>query len=161
MAFLTAYCSLRTLAGLTAGQRLLVHAATGGVGLAAVQLARYWGADVFATASPSKWGMLRDLGFDEAHVASSRTCDFAAAFLDATAGAGVDVVLNSLAGEFVDAALGLLPRGGQFVELGKIGLRDPQQVLGRASGRPLPAFRPHPRGSRRHPGHAVRTRLDV
>jgi amino acid adenylation domain-containing protein len=128
VAFLTAYCSLRTLAGLTAGQRLLVHAATGGVGLAAVQLARYWGADVFATASPPKWGMLRDLGFDEAHVASSRTCDFASAFLDATAGAGVDVVLNSLAGEFVDASLALLPRGGQFVELGKIGLRDPQQV---------------------------------
>jgi amino acid adenylation domain-containing protein len=128
VAFLTAYCSLRTLAGLTAGQRLLVHAATGGVGLAAVQLARYWGAEVFATASPPKWGMLRDLGFDDAHVANSRTCDFASAFLDATAGAGVDVVLNSLAGEFVDAALDLLPRGGQFIELGKTGIRDPQQI---------------------------------
>jgi amino acid adenylation domain-containing protein len=128
VAFLTAYCSLRTLAGLTAGQRLLVHAATGGVGLAAVQLARYWGAEVFATASPPKWGMLRDLGFDDAHIANSRTCDFASAFLDATAGAGVDVALNSLAGEFVDATLRLLPRGGHFIELGKTVIRDPQQI---------------------------------
>ncbi|MFI1160781.1 amino acid adenylation domain-containing protein [Streptomyces sioyaensis] len=126
--FLTAYHCLRTLAPLTSGQRLLVHAATGGVGLAAIQLARYWGAEVFATASPQKWGTLRDLGFDGDHMANSRTCDFASAFLDVTGGAGADVVLNSLAGEFVDASLRLLPHGGHFIELGKTDIRDPQEI---------------------------------
>ncbi|MGW1058238.1 amino acid adenylation domain-containing protein [Micromonospora rubida] len=126
--FLTAYCALRRLAGVAPGQRVLVHAATGGVGLAAVQLARHAGAEVFATASPAKWGTLRDLGFDEAHLASSRTCDFADKFRAATAGEGVDVVLDSLAGEFVDASLDLLPHGGHFIELGKTDVRDPEQV---------------------------------
>ncbi|MFG2863471.1 amino acid adenylation domain-containing protein [Streptomyces sioyaensis] len=126
--FLTAYHCLRTLAPLASGQRLLVHAATGGVGLAAIQLARYWGAEVFATASPQKWGTLRDLGFDGAHMANSRTCEFASAFLDATGGVGVDVVLNSLAGESVDASLRLLPHGGHFIELGKTDIRDPQEI---------------------------------
>ncbi|MGW7489004.1 amino acid adenylation domain-containing protein [Streptomyces sp. NPDC054786] len=126
--FLTAHHCLRTLATLTSGQRLLVHAATGGVGLAAIQLARYWGAEVFATAGPQKWGTLRDLGFGDDHMANSRTCDFASAFLEATGGAGVDVVLNSLAGESVDASLRLLPHGGHFIELGKTDIRDPQQM---------------------------------
>ena len=58
------------------------------------------------------------------HIASSRTLDFDERFLEATAGRGVDVVLNSLAGEFVDASLRLLPRGGRFVEMGKTDIRD-------------------------------------
>ena len=53
-----------------------MHAASGGVGMAAVQLARYLGAEVFGTASPGKWGVLRALGLDEAHIASSRTLEF-------------------------------------------------------------------------------------
>ena len=79
-AFLTAYYGLVDLAGLRPGERVLVHAATGGVGMAAVQLARYLGAEVFATASPSKWETLRSMGFDEAHIASSRTLSSGSAF---------------------------------------------------------------------------------
>ena len=89
--------------GCGAGERVLVHAATGGVGIAAIQLARHLGAEVFVTASPGKWALLRALGFDEAHIASSRTLEFGEKFLGVTGGEGVDVVLDSLAGELVDA----------------------------------------------------------
>ena len=110
VAFLTAHYGLVDLAALQPGERVLVHAATGGVGMAAVQLARHLGAEVFVTASPAKWGVLRELGFDEAHIASSRSLEFRERFLAATDGRGMDVVLNSLAGEFVDASLDLLGR---------------------------------------------------
>ncbi|WP_253891158.1 zinc-binding dehydrogenase [Actinokineospora diospyrosa] len=70
--------------------------------MAAVQLARHRGAEVFATASPGKWDTLRAMGIDDDHIASSRTVEFEQRFLDATGGRGVDVVLNSLAREFVD-----------------------------------------------------------
>ncbi|MFG3702655.1 SDR family NAD(P)-dependent oxidoreductase [Micromonospora sp. NPDC047620] len=126
--FLTAYHGLVNLARLRAGESVLVHAAAGGVGMAAVQLARHLGADVYATASPGKWPALRAMGVPDDHLASSRTLDFEAAFLAATDGRGVDVVLDSLAREFVDASLRLLPRGGRFVEMGKTDLRDPDQV---------------------------------
>ncbi|WP_405826869.1 SDR family NAD(P)-dependent oxidoreductase [Streptomyces sp. NBC_00838] len=124
VAFLTAYYSLVRLADLRPGERVLIHAGAGGVGMAAVQLARHLGADVFATAHPSKWETLRGLGLPDSRIASSRDLDFRTAFLGATDGAGVDVVLNSLAGEFVDASLELLPRGGRFIEMGKTDLRD-------------------------------------
>ncbi|GAA4232332.1 hypothetical protein GCM10022254_31910 [Actinomadura meridiana] len=127
-AFVTAYYALSDLAGLRSGESLLVHAATGGVGMAAVQLARYWGAEVFGTASPGKWDALRGLGFDEERIASSRSAEFESRFSEATGGAGVDVVLDSLAGELVDASLRLLPRGGRFIEMGKTDVRDPDQV---------------------------------
>ncbi|MEU9993691.1 SDR family NAD(P)-dependent oxidoreductase [Streptomyces sp. NPDC048045] len=126
--FLTAYHGLVDLAGLTAGERVLIHAAAGGVGMAAVQLARRLGAEVYGTASPGKWGALHALGLDDAHLASSRTLDFETAFAAATEGRGMDVVLDSLAGEFVDASLRLLPHGGRFVEMGKTDLRDPSRV---------------------------------
>jgi acyl transferase domain-containing protein/NADPH:quinone reductase-like Zn-dependent oxidoreductase/NADP-dependent 3-hydroxy acid dehydrogenase YdfG len=126
--YLTAYHALVDLAGLRRGESLLVHAAAGGVGIAAVRLARHLGAEVFGTAGQDKWDTLRSLGIDDDHLESSRTVDFEKRFLDATDGAGVDVVLNSLAGEFVDASLRLLPRGGRFVEMGKTDLRDAGQV---------------------------------
>ncbi|QCX80415.1 Erythronolide synthase, modules 1 and 2 [Streptomyces sp. YIM 121038] len=126
--FLTAYYALRDLADLQAGQSLLVHAAAGGVGMAAVQLARHFGAEVYGTASAGKWDVLRGLGVEDSRIASSRTLDFEAAVLAASDGRGVDVVLNSLAREFVDASLRLLPRGGRFVEMGKTDLRDPEAV---------------------------------
>ncbi|MFI6643900.1 SDR family NAD(P)-dependent oxidoreductase, partial [Streptomyces sp. NPDC050504] len=126
--YLTAYYALADLAELRAGQRLLIHAATGGVGMAATQLARHWGAEVFGTASAPKWPVLREQGYDEAHLANSRTLDFERSFLDATGGAGMDVVLDSLAHEFVDASLRLLPRGGRFVEMGKTDVRDADEV---------------------------------
>ena len=136
--FLTALYALHDLAGLRAGERLLVHAATGGVGMAAVQLARHLGVEVFATASPGKWPALAGMGFDEAHIASSRTAEFRERFLEATGGAGVDVVLDCLAGELIDASLDLLPRGGRFVEMGKTDVRDAGEV---ATAHPDVAYR--------------------
>ncbi|MFL6130218.1 MAG: SDR family NAD(P)-dependent oxidoreductase, partial [Mycobacteriales bacterium] len=126
--FLTAYHGLVDLAGLRRGERLLVHAAAGGVGMAAVQLARHLGAEVYATASPPKWDAVRALGVVDEQIASSRDLTFQDRFLAATGGAGVDVVLNALAGEFVDASLALLPRGGRFLEMGKADIRDPDVV---------------------------------
>ncbi|MEU4905544.1 SDR family NAD(P)-dependent oxidoreductase [Streptomyces sp. NPDC022067] len=122
--FLTAYYGLVDLAGLGSGESVLVHAAAGGVGMAAVQLARHMGAEVWATASPAKWGVLRELGLEDDHIASSRDLEFEGRFLAATGGRGVDVVLNSLAGEFVDASLRVLADGGRFLELGKTDVRE-------------------------------------
>ncbi|MEU6609209.1 SDR family NAD(P)-dependent oxidoreductase [Streptomyces shenzhenensis] len=123
MVFLTAYFSLKDLAGTGPGDRVLIHAAAGGVGMAATQLARHLGAEVFATASPGKWDVLRSCGFDDAHIASSRSLDFANTFLTATHGHGMTVIVNSLAGDFVDASLRLLPEGGRFLELGMTDVR--------------------------------------
>ncbi|MEU0940450.1 SDR family NAD(P)-dependent oxidoreductase [Embleya sp. NPDC005971] len=127
-AFLTAYYGLCDLGRVGAGDRVLIHAAAGGVGMAAVQIARQLGAEVFGTASPGKWGTLRELGLDDAHISSSRTLDFEKNFLAATDGRGVDLVLNSLAREFVDASLRLMPGGGRFVDMGKTDIRHPEQV---------------------------------
>ncbi|MFH8386126.1 SDR family NAD(P)-dependent oxidoreductase [Kitasatospora sp. NPDC018058] len=128
VAFATAYYGLRDLARVTAGESLLVHAASGGVGMAALQLARHWGVEVYGTASSGKWPVLREQGLDEAHLASSRDLDFEEHFRTATGGKGVDVVLNSLAREFVDASLRLLADGGRFIEMGKTDIRDPEEV---------------------------------
>ncbi|KIG15385.1 Malonyl CoA-acyl carrier protein transacylase [Enhygromyxa salina] len=128
LVFLTAYYAFVDLSELAAGERVLIHAATGGVGMAATQLARHLGADVFGTASPPKWSTLRALGFDDAHIANSRTLEFEQGFLEATGGEGVDVVLNALAHDFVDASLRLLPRGGRFLEMGKTDVRDSEGV---------------------------------
>ena len=126
--FATAFFALRRLADVQPGQSVLIHAATGGVGMAAVQLARHWGLEVFATASTPKWDTLRAMGFDDDHIGDSRTLDFEKKFLTITGGHGVDVVLDSLAGDFVDASLRLLPRGGHFLEMGKTDMRDPATV---------------------------------
>ncbi|QFY07528.1 SDR family NAD(P)-dependent oxidoreductase [Nonomuraea phyllanthi] len=123
-AFLTAYYALRDLAAIRRGESLLLHAAAGGVGQAALQLARHWGVEVYGTASSGKWATLRGQGLDDDHLASSRSLDFEERFRAATGGRGVDVVLNSLAGEFVDASARLLAPGGRFIEMGKTDIRD-------------------------------------
>ncbi|ASQ92837.1 type I polyketide synthase [Streptomyces sp. 11-1-2] len=137
-AFLTAYYGLADLAGLRAGEKLLLHAATGGVGLAALQLARHWRADVYATAGPTKWHALRERGFDDRHIASSRTLDFEEGFR--AAAGSIDVVLNSLAGDFVDASLRLLAPGGRFIDMGRTDVRDPEEVGARYPGVVYRAF---------------------
>ncbi|WP_050514847.1 type I polyketide synthase [Streptomyces rimosus] len=117
-AYLTAWYALRHLARLRPGERVLIHSASGGTGLAAVHLARACGAEVLATAgSDKKRAFLRELGIS--HVLDSRTLDFAGQVRDLTAGRGVDVVLNSLTGPAQTAGLDLLAHQGRFVELGK------------------------------------------
>jgi polyketide synthase 12 len=132
VAFLTAWYGLVDLAGLGSGDTVLVHAATGGVGRAAVQIARHLGAEVYATASPAKHGLLEEMGIDEAHRASSRDLGFEGKFRAATGGRGVDVVLNSLADEFTDASLRLLAGEGRFLEMGKTDIRQDPGVWYRA-----------------------------
>ena len=118
--FVTAALSFH-LAGLKAGERVLIHAGAGGVGLAAIQLARAAGAEVFATASAPKQAHLRSLGVK--HVFDSRRTRFGQEILDATGGEGVHVVLNSLTGEgFIEASLSCLAPGGRFVELARLGI---------------------------------------
>jgi acyl transferase domain-containing protein len=125
--FVTAGYALRHLARLASGERVLLHAAAGGVGMAAVQLAQQAGAEIFATAgSPQKRRLLRSLGIR--HVMDSRSLDFVGEVRRITGGGGVDVVLNSLAGEFPRASLSLLNPGGRFVEIGKIDILNEQEV---------------------------------
>lgn len=128
IAFTTAYYALHDLAGVQPGRTVLVHAAAGGVGMAAVSLALHAGADVLATASPAKHDSVRARGLPADRVRSSRTSGFADAFLDLTHGRGVDVVLNSLTGPLLEETTRLVAAGGVIVELGKADLRDPDSV---------------------------------
>ena len=116
-AFVSAALSYE-LSGLEPGDRVLIHAGAGGVGLAAIQLAQAAGAEVFTTASAPKQGYVRAMGVS--HVFNSRQTDFGNEILEVTGGAGVDVVLNSLTSEgFIDASLSCLAQGGRFVELAR------------------------------------------
>ncbi|WP_077089111.1 type I polyketide synthase [Mycobacterium rhizamassiliense] len=138
--FTTAYMAFIHLADVKPGQRVLVHAAAGGVGMAAVQLGRHLGLEVFATASRGKWDTLRAMGFDDDHIGDSRTLDFEEKFRTVTGGRGMDVVLDSLAGEFVDASLRLVAPGGWFLEMGKTDIRNPDAVAQEYSGVRYRAF---------------------
>ena len=118
IAFLTAWYALHELAAVKAGERVLIHAAAGGVGLAAVQIAQRAGAKVFATASSDeKHAHLAAMGVD--NIMNSRNLDFYDDILAATDEEGVDIVLNSLAGEFIPTSLKLLRSYGRFLEIGK------------------------------------------
>ncbi|MEU4981261.1 SDR family NAD(P)-dependent oxidoreductase [Streptomyces sp. NPDC021969] len=145
--FLTAWYALRDLGGVGVGDRVLVHAAAGGVGMAAVQICRYLGAEVYATASEGKWDVLRGMGVPQERIASSRSVDFGTAFGGVSG--GVDVVLNSLAGEFVDVSLGLLSEGGRFLEMGKTDVRDAEAVGRSHPGVTYRAFDLHDAGPER------------
>ncbi|MDY7007684.1 MAG: type I polyketide synthase [Cyanobacteriota bacterium] len=126
LTFFTAYYGLQHLAQIQPGERVLIHAAAGGVGQAAVQIAQLAGAEIFATASPSKWEFLKSLGIK--HIMNSRTLDFSQEIMEVTGGEGVDVVLNSLNGEYIPKNLEVLAPGGRFVEIGKIGIWASEQV---------------------------------
>ncbi len=114
------------LAHLSAGEKVLIHAAAGGVGQAAIQIAQLAGAEIFATASPGKWSVLKSLGVE--HIMSSRSLEFADQIMAMTSGKGVDVVLNSLSGEFIPKSLSVLSQKGRFVEIGKRDLLSAVQV---------------------------------
>jgi NADPH:quinone reductase-like Zn-dependent oxidoreductase/acyl carrier protein len=116
--FLTARYALHDIGRMKPGERVLIHAAAGGVGLAAIQVARLGGAQVLATAgSREKRDYLRMLGV--AHVLDSRSLDFAERVMDITGGEGVDIVLNSLAGPAIAVGLSCLRQYGRFLEIGK------------------------------------------
>ncbi|WP_320780839.1 SDR family NAD(P)-dependent oxidoreductase [Streptomyces sp. CRN 30] len=139
VAWLTVHYALHDLARLAAGETVLVHGAAGGVGLAAVQYARLVGATVIATAgSPAKRDLLRAMGVE--HVLDSRTLDFAGQALRITGGRGVDVVVNSLAGQAVDRGLETLAPGGRFVELGKRDIYANKPLLMRPFSRNVAFF---------------------
>ncbi|MBX3611469.1 MAG: type I polyketide synthase [Hydrogenophaga sp.] len=127
VAYLTAHHGLHAIAGLQRGQRVLIHAGAGGVGMAAVQLALRAGAEVYATAgSPGKRAFLQALGVS--HVFDSRSTSFATELLTLTAGEGVQLVLNSLAGEFIPAGLSVVAPQGWFLELGKRDIWTAEEV---------------------------------
>ena len=124
------------LAGLKAGERVLIHAGAGGVGLAAIQLAQDMGVEVFATASERKRDYLRSLGVE--HVYDSRSTRFSEQILEATGGAGVDMVLNSLTSEgFIEASLSCLAEGGRFVEMARVDILSEEEM---AAARPDVAY---------------------
>jgi NADPH:quinone reductase len=116
----TALAALMPLGGVTAGQTVLIHAAAGGTGQAAVKMAKHYGATVIATASPGKHEVVRALGAD--HVIDSRGADVAAEVLRLTGGAGVDLVLESVGGATLDASLAVTKRTtGRVVVYGLAG----------------------------------------
>jgi len=130
--FMTAIYGLIHVARLSESERVLIHNATGGVGLAAIQVAQKIGAEIYATAgTPEKRQYLRELGVR--HVFDSRTLDFADRIREATAGYGVDVVLNAMAGPALTESFNLLAPYGRFIEIGK---RD----IAENSGLPMRAF---------------------
>jgi NADPH:quinone reductase-like Zn-dependent oxidoreductase/acyl carrier protein len=117
--FLTVYYALVQVARLRKGERVLVHGATGGVGLAAIEVARWCGAEIFATAgSEEKRHYLRELGLT--HVSNSRDLSFADDVREWTGGRGVDVVLNFTPGEIMTKSLACLAPFGRFIEIGKV-----------------------------------------
>ena len=126
LAYLTASYGLESLAKIQTGERILIHAAAGGVGQAAIQLAQFYGLEIFATAHPDKWDMLKNQGIE--HIYHSRQANYAEQILAKTHGKGVDIVLNSLTGDFIDENLRCLANGGRFIEIGKLGIRTPEQM---------------------------------
>ncbi|MCV7077432.1 sulfolipid-1 biosynthesis phthioceranic/hydroxyphthioceranic acid synthase, partial [Mycobacterium szulgai] len=114
----TAWYGLQDLARIKAGDKVLIHSATGGVGQAAIAIARAAGAEIYATAgSEKRRNLLRDMGIE--HVYDSRSVEFAEQIRRDTDGYGVDIVLNSVWGAAQRAGIKLLAVGGRFVEIGK------------------------------------------
>ncbi|MEM8831400.1 MAG: SDR family NAD(P)-dependent oxidoreductase, partial [Cyanobacteria bacterium P01_G01_bin.19] len=125
--FLTAYYTLVHLAKLQPGEKILIHAAAGGVGLAAIQIAQNIGAEIYATASTPKWELLKSMGVTK--IMNSRNLDFAEEVMPATNNQGVDVVLNSLSGEFIAKSIAVLKDNGRFIEIGKQDIWTKNDVL--------------------------------
>jgi NADPH:quinone reductase-like Zn-dependent oxidoreductase len=116
--FLTVYYALHQQARLAKGERVLIHSATGGVGLAALQVAQWCGAEILVTAgTPEKREYLKSLGIS--HPMDSRSTQFVEDVIKLTDGDGVDVILNTLSGEAVQNGLKLLKVFGRFIQLDK------------------------------------------
>ncbi|KAL1623909.1 Type I Iterative PKS [Neofusicoccum ribis] len=119
--FVTAYHAINTLARLQKNEKVLIHSAAGGVGQAAIMLAKLVGAEVFATVGSSQKRdfIEREYGIPQDHIFSSRDASFSQAIMEMTNGAGVDVVLNSLAGQLLHETWSCIAPFGRFVEIGK------------------------------------------
>ena len=126
--FLTAEFCLGHLARMKAGERVLIHAAAGGVGMAAVRLAQRAGAEVFATAGSPVQARAAARHGRRARVRLAQPGVCRRDHLGLPVARGVDVVLNSLSGELIDASFRVLARGGRFVEIGKRGIKTPEWV---------------------------------
>ncbi|AVH63679.1 polyketide synthase [Nostoc sp. 'Peltigera membranacea cyanobiont' N6] len=139
ISFMTAYYALNKLGRLCKGESVLIHAAAGGVGMAAIQIAQTIGAEIFVTAgSPEKRAFLHSLGIE--YVMDSRSLAFADEVMQYTNGKGIDVVLNSLGGEFIPKSLSILAPYGRFLELGKQNIDENSQVGLRLSEKSLSFF---------------------
>jgi len=126
-AFLTAHYTLNHLAQIKANDRILIHAASGGVGLAAIQIAQIAASEIFATAHPDKWEVLRGLGVKQ--IMNSRSLNFADEVMELTNGEGVDIVLNSLTSEgFIAKNLSILKPNGRYLEIAKRNIWQPEAV---------------------------------
>ncbi len=124
--FMTAIYGLEELANIKKGDKVLIHACAGGVGQAALQIVQNKGAIVFATASRSKWDFLKSKGVE--YIMDSRSLDYADQILEITEGKGVDVVLNSLKGEYISKNLDALGKNGRYIEIGKIDIWNEDKV---------------------------------
>ena len=129
-AYATAYHSLVHLGRVLAGETVLIHAAAGGFGQAAIVLAQHLGARVFATCSSEakRDVLMKDFGIPLEHILSSRDVSFAPAVMKLTGGKGVDIVLNSLSGAMLKATWDCVARFGRFIELGKVDMEAARQL---------------------------------
>ena len=121
MVFITAFHSLYNIAHLQSGETLLIHAAAGGVGQAAVMLAQHLGAHIYATVGSAEKRdfLVTTYGIPSERIFSSRDSSFATSIMSSTAGKGVNVILNSLAGPLLQESWNCIARFGRFVEIGK------------------------------------------
>ncbi|MEM9444831.1 MAG: SDR family NAD(P)-dependent oxidoreductase [Verrucomicrobiota bacterium] len=124
--FLTAQRALCDIAHLKKGESVLIHSGAGGTGMAAIQVAQHLGATVYATSSRAKWPVLKRLGVK--NIFDSRSLGFAVEVIKATQGQGVQVVLNSLTGDYIEKGLSILAKDGRFIELGKRGIWTKEQI---------------------------------
>ena len=128
--FLTSYICLFDIAKLEKGESVLIHAGTGGVGQSAIMLAQDIGAEVFVTCSTEDKRdlLIEQYQLDSDHILSSRDTSFARAIMAKTAGAGVDVVLNSLSGPLLQATWDCMSRFGRFVDIGKVDMEAARRI---------------------------------
>ncbi|MDJ0515594.1 MAG: SDR family NAD(P)-dependent oxidoreductase [Trichodesmium sp. MO_231.B1] len=127
VSFFTAYYGLHDLAKIQPGDRVLIHAASGGAGQAAVKLAQYFGAEVFATTSQKKMSFVREQGVK--HIMNSRTTEFADEVMEITQGRGVDIIFNSVThGDHIQKNIDILAQGGRYLEIGKLNIWSHEEV---------------------------------
>ena len=145
--FATVVYALRDLGSLRADKTVLIHSAAGGVGIAAIQLAKETGAQIYATVGTEekKAYLVKEFGLDPARIFNSRDTSFAHQILKATDQQGVDVILNSLTGERLHASLDICAKFGRFIEIGKRDIVDAGKLNMRAfeRGISLSAFDLH------------------